>query len=606
MNISNLKHQLWSLRKRAKFAVPLSLDGLVMLVIELIAIKISLGAEWKKAIKSTSGLSRIVEQASSLQNTLRINTVKLDSVSKDEHMPGWLHELILFTDGLDTETSNRKTLALLLTELLGENLNESYNFTPGISIFLGELLNHYATERVLGVGAGVIDPLIRMQRPEERYLLVEVENELARLLSYIADEVIDVDSGSPFQGEAMANVRDAGPFSTALVSIPWNVKSIKGTDNWSYMSRFPVRPTSTESLYIQSVIETVDDRALFILPQSFLYKTAGSDLELKQQMVSTGSIEAIVQLPERIMTNTFTAPVLMVINNREPQGKVYMADLSASKAFGERGSDHYDNDELLRLAESVDSKAKSANSTFAEIAEIENEQFNLSVSRYLVSSIQSKLNHVFTAEKVAKLGDVADIQRAQAIKTVDISKSDAVVSEFYEITPSDIGVNGYIEVPGKLIFVPKEQIRRVDKQRVKPYDLLLVIKGGVGKVGRVPTDCRDNWIAGQSFVILRPQYDNEILDWSRFIYRYLSSGLAQALIKSRTVGASVKMIKMQDLADLAVVIPDEEEQIKMREKDAEIDVLYMQLNETIAQIEDKENSFFSYDMNEYLDERETD
>ena len=74
------------------------------------------------------------------------------------------------------------------------------------------------------------------------------------------------------------------------------------------------------------------------------------------------------------------------------------------------------------------------------------------------------------------------------------------VREFYEIMPSDIGCHGGIQDPKKVIDVEEHLLDRAQNQSLQTGDILLAIKGSVGKVGIISSDCGENWIAGQSFV----------------------------------------------------------------------------------------------------------
>ena len=63
------------------------------------------------------------------------------------------------------------------------------------------------------------------------------------------------------------------------------------------------------------------------------------------------------------------------------------------------------------------------------------------------------------------------------------------------------------------------------------------------------------------------------------------------------------MIKMQDLADLDVIIPDVDEQKKMIEKEQEIGYLYAEFVGTLAAIKAKEKEFWSFEKEDYLKDR---
>jgi restriction endonuclease S subunit len=94
----------------------------------------------------------------------------------------------------------------------------------------------------------------------------------------------------------------------------------------------------------------------------------------------------------------------------------------------------------------------------------------------------------------------------------------------------------------------------------KRGDVLLVIKGSVGKVGFV-RDVPDKsvWLAGQSFAILRLRRHGPLTD-PRVLHRFLSSNLGQRTLQSRCVGTTVPGLQMADVRRLPVVLPSPQQQ----------------------------------------------
>ena len=136
---------------------------------------------------------------------------------------------------------------------------------------------------------------------------------------------------------------------------------------------------------------------------------------------------------------------------------------------------------------------------------------------------------------------------------------------FNEMSASDIDELGLVIQPAKQVSVSQSAARRARLTPLRPFDVVLAIKGSAGKVGLVfdmPADAK--WIANQSFVILRvndmkgrsgaPQLSPLVL------FRYLSSELGQAMLKRFIGGAVIPSIAINDLRQLAIPVPDLEEQ----------------------------------------------
>ena len=173
MDSKSLKKQLWILRDKAQFSIPLGFDGVIILVTELIALKISFGDSWKAVSKSGANLDELVKQANYLQETVNINTIEINRASKHTEMPEWLRHLLIFVDGIDINEENRKELADILIELLSEKSREYIGFTKGLRVFLGYLLDDFNTTNMLGIGSRVAGVIMGLNENTDRTILVQ-------------------------------------------------------------------------------------------------------------------------------------------------------------------------------------------------------------------------------------------------------------------------------------------------------------------------------------------------------------------------------------------------------------------------------------------------
>jgi type I restriction enzyme M protein len=124
-----------------------------------------------------------------------------------------------------------------------------------------------------------------------------------------------------------------------------------------------------------------------------------------------------------------------------------------------------------------------------------------------------------------------------------------------EIGAADIPAHGYISKPGRTV-----QIEDTPKNRqnfLRPLDLVLIVKGSVGKVGIVSPDVPppgpDGWVAGQSAIILR--VTDDLMD-PRALALQLRSPFGQQLLKQIVSGATIPLIQIRELMRLSVLLPD--------------------------------------------------
>jgi type I restriction enzyme M protein len=139
-------------------------------------------------------------------------------------------------------------------------------------------------------------------------------------------------------------------------------------------------------------------------------------------------------------------------------------------------------------------------------------------------------------------------------------KGDGAKISFSEIGAADIDEAGLVRQPTKEVLLSSDFVQHSRRARVENGDILLVIKGSVGKVGfvrNIPDG--STWLASQSFVILRLRRRGPLHD-PRVLHRFLSSDLGQTTLQSLRVGSTVPGLQMADVRRLSILIPTVVEQ----------------------------------------------
>lgn len=114
---------------------------------------------------------------------------------------------------------------------------------------------------------------------------------------------------------------------------------------------------------------------------------------------------------------------------------------------------------------------------------------------------------------------------------------------------------GYIRSPEKSVSVRLAAKRSGDAMDIflRPRDVLLVVKGTVGKIGIVPDNVpppgAGGWIAGQSFVVLRGAKPGVDL---RGLGLWLRSKMGQQVLDGIKTGATIPMMSISTLRKLKV------------------------------------------------------
>ena len=127
--------------------------------------------------------------------------------------------------------------------------------------------------------------------------------------------------------------------------------------------------------------------------------------------------------------------------------------------------------------------------------------------------------------------------------------------------------NGRLNLPSKLSELPRSAITKIESDILKPGDILLSIKGTIGKTALVTEQviADSNFVPivpGQSFVIIRLRKGSVIRD-PQVLLGYLRSPVAQSLLQATAGGTTIANVAMGELKQLSVPIPSAEIQAKI-------------------------------------------
>jgi len=332
-----------------------------------------------------------------------------------------------------------------------------------------------------------------------------------------------------------------------LSSPPWGQKS--------HASRAANKGvTTSEGLGLLNAWEQSRERAVVLVAPHVLSR--GTESQLREELVRDSAIDMVIQLPDRTLWHTAMAPVLVVLDHqREADAPILFVDADRLLADERRspiwGRSHNEKfwEALTRL---VESRSEGQGSRRVSKADIERNDCDLSVNRYVMGDATQKMADLDNARP---LQDVAEIVRAQTLKSEEEGGT-----LFIEIGGRDIDTNGQIRIeePPKELHVAGRTRKRAEQQQLRPGDVLLISKGSIGRVAFVGSECGDNWVAGQVFLILRTQ-ERDLMK-PEYLYRYLASPMVQQYLEEIASGAGIPILKANDIKNLPVPLPSQEEQ----------------------------------------------
>ena len=271
--------------------------------------------------------------------------------------------------------------------------------------------------------------------------------------------------------------------------------------------------------------------------------------QLRQDLVETHSLKAVIQLPVGVISATNLSPTLLLLNKDKEQrtNRFLFADFSSEK--------------LVKNKDAWSIPFKNLENTrTTSIDEIRANDYVLDPKRYEFG--EGSLLTLFNHHNSEPLSSIADIIRAQSIPISNEANISSDIKKYHEVSPSDIDDIGFVAQPKKVILVAEEGKRRASQAELHENDIVLAIKGSIGKVGLITENTFEEGcpcVAGQSFVIIRlkpykwEEYSPE------YLFRYLKTRIVQKYFESFSLGTTIRMLKMSDVTGLPVKIPSQDE-----------------------------------------------
>lgn len=275
------------------------------------------------------------------------------------------------------------------------------------------------------------------------------------------------------------------------------------------------------------------------------------DLEyFREELVKRNWLDAVVALPSGSNAATNLEGLLLVLKKDRAAGtpiKMIAAHelLNPSKA---KTGKVWDANGVKELAQILNNRSECSYARLITAEELEANGFSFQASRYLLSEGDLMLQRYLDSRTTLQLGDLAEIKRPVA--SLGRKEDDGI--EVREVTPGDIDDSGQLHQGSKRIWLPEVSLAKGRQQLLEPGDVLLSIKGGLGKVA-VIQDLDHPTVPGQAFCVVRLR-PNAPLSPAALV-QYLRSAVGQTLLKKAGQGTAVAFVPMGEVKSLPVVVP---------------------------------------------------
>lgn len=383
----------------------------------------------------------------------------------------------------------------------------------------------------------------------EAFIETPMRTALPALVSLLKAHSFTISYSDPIRDPGALELGQLRKFDSVIAFPPFGIRYDPRAIDADLWGRFPERTNSAAVLAINHVLAQAKGLCVVAVPNSFLF-SSGAEAACRQRLLQRGQVRAVIAIPGVLHTTSVPFAVLVLEAHGGNGGVRFINGDDDQFRASIRTRANLTN--IPALLTQVHSDNKSAVARSVPIEEIASNDWNLQASRYLLDQTAEVLRQRLEEAESIMLREVAEIIRPLPVLR------DGEGLRVCEVGAADIPPYGYITSASRDVVVDEAGAWRNERQFLKPFDVVLVVKGSAGKVGIVPADApppgEGGWIAGQSSVVLRCHGKGHLDAHSLALQ--LRGPVGQELLKMITSGATIPLIQVRELQQMRLFAVD--------------------------------------------------
>lgn len=392
-----------------------------------------------------------------------------------------------------------------------------------------------------------------------------VHSDIPRLLQLLTEGPFTVRYVDPIR-DFERNCARQDLFDLALAFPPLGFRYDEGVHTGDG-TPFPEQTTSGAILAVRQLLARTRTLAIAAVPNNVLFST-GAERALRQDLLQQGMVRAVIAMPAGLLNSTSAAFSILVLDARGGHKSVTFVDAKSGRfhqSVSKARTRLTQVAELIKIAMTRQTESQHPSEVACiSVGQVLDNDITLQPNRYVLAQSKILLARKLSSEKKRALSELAvTIRPLPLAATREVVAGDQAISAL-EVGVLDLPTHGYIQAARRQINVSTQHENALSRQCLRPLDLIVIIKGSVGKVGIVPATAEvlaeKYWVVGQSGIVLRivaPQ----IID-PRALFMQLRSPIGQELLSGIVSGATTPLIQLRELMALPVIIPSPDEQYR--------------------------------------------
>lgn len=387
---------------------------------------------------------------------------------------------------------------------------------------------------------------------------VELPNEEGKYLvelirAYYEESPISrIQVSDPIKSPSFLEGGDLTKFDLVIGTPPFGAKIYFDSLANDPFRRFPEKSNSMTVLGIRHALAQTKGRAIIVVSNGVLF-SGGGEQRLRKDLLESGQIEAVIGLPAGLLLpGTAISMSILVLSNEQRYDRVRLVncDTDQFKIAESRGRSKLTQVEHIAALAMGQAQGQAVRVVHRD--ELFENDMNLLPARYVLDEAMSKVDHFLGTCKTLSIDDVATIIRPILSANIEVP------IPALEVGAQDMTNSGYLDKPQKSVVVEGHH-RRNDAQFLKPMDIVMVVKGSVGKISIAPLDTPapgpGGWVIGQTMAVIRTHSEVD----PRGLVVFLRSDFGQELLRRLVSGAAIPFLQTRELRQLKVPVLSQEQ-----------------------------------------------
>lgn len=322
----------------------------------------------------------------------------------------------------------------------------------------------------------------------------------------------------------------------------------------------PFKGLPFEAYHIDRLFDRARKTFTAIVPDGFLFRETKGESEIRRRLIDQRQV-TVMSLPAGMFAQAGGVATSILHLENERSDSALMIDGrsiekgSSRKAHERTIAEHLESFRGMRARD--DERMDQVH-----VDELAANRWSLLPDRYVTSSDLARIDEALGQRETVELQDVASIERNKAALPIREAVEDPPLMAL-EIAPMDVA-DGLVAIPTKQQAYELDQKVRVEGITVHAGDILVSIKGNIGRIGIVgegatlATVMKEPWVISQSLAIIRWQPNNWIPS-PAILNAILTAPWVSEKLESMSGGTTVKSLPISALRSMRIPVPSLEE-----------------------------------------------